>query len=73
MLSEDNKIVSNPVNCAEIFNNFFIDAIKNLDIDRTLHTETILGSDNPIVNATNKFKTHPSVLRIIQEGYLDNL
>ena len=72
MLSEDNKIVSNPVNCAEIFNNFFIDAIKNLDIDRTLHTETILGSDNPIVNATNKFKTHPSVLRIIQEGYLDN-
>ena len=29
VISEDNKVISNPTTCAEIFNNFFMDVIKN--------------------------------------------
>ena len=54
------------------FNNFFIDSIKNLGNNRSLHTDTIINSNDPVKNAIGKFKNHPSVLRILQEGYSDN-
>ena len=72
MLSEGNEIINSPRKCADIFNNFFIDSIKNLGIDRSLHTDTIINSNDPVENAIGKFKNHPSVLRILQEGYSDN-
>ena len=34
--SNSNEISSNPETCAEIFNNFFSDAVEDLDIDRAL-------------------------------------
>ena len=68
MLSEGNEIISSPRKCADIFNNFFIDSIKN----RSLHTDTIINSNDPIENAIGKFENHPSVLRILPEGYSDN-
>ena len=71
MLSEGNEIISNPRKWAVIFNNFFIDSIKNLGIDRSLHTDTIINSNDPVENAIGKSKNHPSVLRIHQEGYSD--
>ena len=52
MLSEDNKIVSNPNTCAEIFNTFFTDVIKELDIERTLHIDTTRDSDDSVEMAT---------------------
>ena len=72
MLSEDSKIVSNPNTCAVIFNTFFTDVIKELDIDRSLHTDTTIDSDDSVEMATKKFKSHPSVLRIRHKGYFDN-
>ena len=72
MLSEDNRIVSNPNTCAEIFNTFFTDVIKEFDIDRTLHTDTTIDADDSAEMATKRFKNHPSVIRIRQEGYFDN-
>ena len=36
-LVENNKIISDPEKCAEIMNNFFIDSVMELDIDRELH------------------------------------
>ena len=33
-LLEDDEIVTDPSACAEILNNYFVNSIKNLDIDR---------------------------------------
>ena len=72
MLSEGKGIISDPTQCADIFNHFFIDSIKNLDIDRTLYTDTSINSNDPVEKAIEKFKNHPSIIRILQEGYSDN-
>ena len=50
----------------------FLHSIKNLGIDRSLHTDSIINSNDPLENAIGKFKNHQSVLRILQEGYSDN-
>ena len=50
-LSEGNEIISNPATCAEIFNNFFSDAVENLDIDRTLRVDCLINSDDSVENA----------------------
>ena len=71
-LSEGNEIIGNPAICAEIFNNFFSDAVENLDIDRTLHVECLINSDDSVENAIKKFENHPSILMIFQEGYAKN-
>ena len=72
MLAEGNNIMINPAICAEIFNNFFIDVIEDLDIDRTLHIGCMDNSNDPVANAINRYENHPSILRIIQEGYSEN-
>ena len=72
ILSEGNEIISNPETCAEIFNNFFSDAVKDLDIDRNLHIECMAYSDDSVEKAIKSFKNHPSILRTLQEGYSEN-
>ena len=71
-LSEGNEIISNPATCAEIFNNFFSDVVENLDIDRTLHVDCLINSDDSVENAIKNFENHPSILMIFQEGYAKN-
>ena len=71
MLLESNEIITNPATCAETFNEFFIDVIKNLDIDRTLHTDTTIDNNDTVENTIKKFKNHPSVLRILEEGHVE--
>ena len=39
LLSEGNEIISNPTTCAKIFNNFFSDAVDDLEIDRSLYID----------------------------------
>ena len=70
--SEGSEIISNPATCANIFNNFFSDAVGNIDIDRALHIDCMLNCDDPIDMAINTFKNHPSILRIFQKGYSEN-
>ena len=41
-------------------------------IDRTLYTGTSINSNDPVEKAIEKFKNHPSKIRILQEGYADN-
>ena len=57
-LSEGNEIISNPATCAEIFNNFFSNAVENLDIDRTLHVDCLINSDDSVENAIRKSSEH---------------
>ena len=70
--SDGNEIISNPATCAEIFNNFFSDAVDDLEIDRSLHIDCTMNSDDPVEKAIEMFNNHPSILRINQEGYSQN-
>ena len=45
MLREGKEVITNPPTYAEIFSQFFIDVIKNLDIDRTLHADTTVKNN----------------------------
>ena len=48
ILSEGNMIISNPSTCAEIFNIFFCDAVKELDIERSKHINRMVNADDPV-------------------------
>ena len=70
-LIENNKIVNDDTKIAEIFNDFFSNAVKNLNIDSYKHfsfdeyflTENIID-DNPLFKAIKKYNDHPSILKI---------
>ena len=72
MLSEDDDIIRNPTKCADFFNRYFISAIESLEIDRTLRTNTKVYDNDPVELAIKKYKNHPSIIRIHQEGYSNN-
>ena len=44
-------------------NNFFSDAVLDLDIDRTLHVDYETNANTPVEKAIEKFKKHPSILK----------
>ena len=71
-LLEGEKIISSPVKCAEIMNNFFSDAVNELDIDRSVHVEYVTNINNPTDKAIAMFKNHPSILSINELGYSQN-
>ena len=63
-LIEDEEIISNDVQVAETMNEFFSNAVGKLNIkgyQTNLNCE--IGSDN-ILTIINKFKNHPSILKI---------
>ena len=50
-LSEGKEIISSPSKCAEIMNNFFSDAVLELDIDRTLCVDYVTNANTPVEKA----------------------
>ena len=70
-LIENNIIVSEDEKVAEVFNSFFSNAVKNLNIDYYEHfsfDEYFLCKDteneDPILKAIEKYEKHPSILKI---------
>ena len=63
-LVEGNNIISDPVKCAEIMNNFFSDAVLNLEIDRELYAEKITYTSSPIKESILKYEKYPSILKL---------
>ena len=68
---ENNIIVSEDEKVAEVFNSFFSNAVKNLNIDDYKHfsfDEHFLCKDteneDPILRAIEKYEKHPSILKI---------
>ena len=64
-LVDNNQIISDDICVAEIFNNFFSNAVKNLDI--TIDPSVIRNTENiicPIECAVERYQTHPSILKI---------
>ena len=64
LIDDDDEIISNDIEVAEIMNEFFSNAVTNLDIIG-YHTDSHsnITNDN-IINVINKFKDHPSILKI---------
>ena len=65
ILNNNNKIISNNEELAEIFNKHFSKIVENLDIDETL-ASNIASSDitDPVFNAIKKYEDHPSIKKI---------
>ena len=59
-LLEGKEIISSPSKCAEIMNNFFSNAVFELDIDRTLYVDYETNANTPVEKAIEMFKKHPS-------------
>ena len=64
-LIEDDEIISDDGEIANIFNSHFNDAVKNLNISFDYQSECIINSsEDPTINAIRKYKHHPSIVRI---------
>ena len=65
ILNNNNEIISNNEELAEIFNKHFSKIVENLDIDETL-ASNIASSDitDPVFNAIKKCEDHPSIKKI---------
>ena len=66
ILLDEEEIISDSTNCVEILNNYFNDIAINLDVDREIHTVS-MHSDDPVMTAIEKYKTHPSITKIAVE------
>ena len=70
-LIENKSIISDDKGVAEIFNDFFSNAVKNLNIDYYEHFSfdkyflcKEIENDDPILKAIEKYENHPSILKI---------
>ena len=72
MLKENNEIIADSTKCAEITNNFFSDAVVNLDIDRTLNTNNVEDIYDRISKSIIKYKNHPSIVKINEYIIIDS-
>ena len=60
--SEVDKVISEDMEFAETFNEFFMNIVLNLKISPKENYETDVGNDKePILNYINKFKNRPSI------------
>ena len=63
--SEVEKVISENMENAEIFDEFFVNIVPSLKISPKENYETDVGNDNEsILNYINKFKNHPSIKTI---------
>ena len=72
MLKENNEIISDRTKSAEIMNNYFSDAVVNLDIDRTLYTNKVENVNDPVSKAIMKYSNHPSIVKLNEEIIIDS-
>ena len=67
---EGDEFISDSVKCAEVMNNFFSDVVSKLDIDRNLHTNDAFGFTEPVTIVIEKYKNHPSILKLNDNGFI---
>ena len=72
---EDGKVTSDKKEVAEMLNNYFIEAVENLEIEEFMPDDDFVHSNNnndDIDNIIRKYQSHPSVLKIKENVKLDN-
>ena len=70
-LVENKKIISDDKQIADIFNNFFSNAVKSLNIDYFEHFSwdcVFSQNEDPVIKAIEKYNKHPSIIKI-KENY----
>ena len=71
---ENEKVTTDKKEVAEILNNYFIEAVENLEIERFNSNDEVVHSENTdeIVNdIIQKYESHPSILKIKENVILD--
>ena len=68
LLIDGDVIIKEDSNVSEVLSDFFSDAVKNLDICMGQHviSNDVISEPDPIFRAINKYKNHPSILKIIE-------
>ena len=65
---ENNSLLTNCEEVAEELNNFFANAVKNLNISNYENCDSLAENiDDPTLKATVKWRNHPSILAIASE------
>ena len=62
-LIEDNDI-SDDRKCAKLMNTFFSESILQYEIDRELHKNNVINTNEPVAMAIERYKNHPSIIKI---------
>ena len=75
-LLENEKLITDKTEVAEILNNYFIEAVSNLEIEKFYNEKdeaenTPKGIDEVIDSILDKYKTHPSILKIKENVTVD--
>ena len=72
-LKENGKMISDKKEVAEILNNYFMDSVENLEVQRYLPTNSILVDENldDIDKIVKQFQNHPSILKIKENVKVD--
>ena len=69
ILINDNSVVSESIEIAEIFNEYFSTAAINLDFEKIVDLlKDTTGISDPITKAIIKYENHPSIIKI-NEAY----
>ena len=64
-LVDENNIISEEGEVAEMLNNFFDNAVKDLEINENQYIlSNTIETDDPVDIAVEKYKSHPSILAI---------
>ena len=78
-LVENNVMVSKDQEVAEVFNSFFSNAVKNLNIDSYEHFSfdeyflcKEIENEDPVQRAIEKYENHPSIVKIKQQTLEDS-
>ena len=75
IIVENDTIIANKKDVAEKLNNYFIEAVENLEIEHFLleNEETNITEHNDIIDPIiRKYRTHPSILKIKENVRVEN-
>ena len=64
-----NQIINDNLASVEILNNYFIDAVEDLDIDRGLHISNTGNTLTPVDKCIEMYRGHPCILKTNEIGY----
>ena len=75
IIIEDDKVISDKKELAEKFNDFFIEAVENLEIEHfasDFEENNIGNDDDAISRIIRKYSSHPSILKIKENVKVEN-
>ena len=70
-LNENGKIISDKKEVAEILNNYFMDSVENLEVERYLPDILIDDNLDDIDKIVRQYQGHPSIVKIKENVKVD--